>query len=109
MIKKILPLATLLVFIVSCAPFIKTAKQNSLKPGITKAEFIRTFGEPEGTNYSDGYYFLSYFVSKDAMSRFREYYFAFDKNDRLVGWKAMDNKTVRFTGMTLSVPLPLGQ
>lgn len=105
MIKKILPLIVL-VLIISCAPFINTAKLNSLKPGITRSEFIKDFGEPKGTNYYDGYYFLSYFVAKDAMDDYREYYFAFDKNDRLVGWKAQDDNAVRSTGMILSVPLP---
>lgn len=108
MLKILLPFI-ILVFVLSCAPYISTSKLNSLKPGVTKSDFVKTYGEPKGTNYYDGYYFLSYFVAKDAMSDYQEYYFAFDKNDRLVGWKAQNDNTVQTSGMMFTFPLPSGQ
>jgi len=107
MIKKILPLA-FLVFIVSCATTPNLQQVNNLKPGITKAELIASFGDPDGTDYHDGNYFLSYYVFLPGWE-YERYCFAFDQSDRLVGWKTIGADTVRVTGMTLSVPLPLGQ
>jgi hypothetical protein len=106
MFKKILPLIVL-VLIVSCASTPTFTQVNSLKPGITKADFIADFGQPEGTSFQDGYHFLSYFVCEHEHwdpNPCEKYHFAFDKNDRLAAWKAEKSDDVQINGMLIFAP-----
>ena len=100
MIKK-LWLFSLLIGIIGCVSIISTKQLNSVRPGISKTNFIERYGEPEITEYIDGYYLLTYMVRMHP----DPYVFIF-KNNKLISWQKDTRKDKsKITGLILQVPL----
>jgi len=105
MIKKLASIVFLL-FVIGCATTPNLKQLNSLQPGITKTELVQRFGEPEGTCYVDNCYMLSYFVYNPKGWTHAEYYFIFDKTNRLTGWKEKRQSKTSMTGLVIQPSFP---
>ncbi len=105
MIKKLLPIACCLAFVLSCSTTPNLTQLNSLKPGITKAELADRFGEPISTDYVDVFYLLKYLMYDPQDIGHRPYYFVFDSQCKMVSWQEIRGagKKVNVSGIVLNL------
>ena len=94
----LLLLACFLLMLTSCVKitYPKLALTNNITPGISKSEFVETFGEPISSQYKKNYYLLQYFLERNDGFPVT-YYFVFDNNKRLIKWEQIIPKSNEIT------------
>jgi hypothetical protein len=71
-----------------------------MKVGITKADFIKTYGEPEQIAYKDGRWVLRYAAVRNF------YIFVFDNEEKLISWMPYEKTDSTSTSFGIIMTMP---
>jgi len=106
MVRRSVSFLIILILLTGCAGF-PGADLDKLKPGISKDEFIKRYGQPELARDMENYWIYRYgLVNKLGMQVPGAYYFIFSNKGKLISWhKETPDKKINVHGLNINLPV----